>query len=312
MTWVELSKAEQESIITRYKSGTSVDELSKQYNLRSESLSRKMRLLGFAKKDALIRKTSLALNIKTPSRVLIYADTHFGMEDTIALSSALIVAREYDPEIIINLGDTLDCYNLSRFKKEPQNDGLQFERDKWYEWAEKLNIACPNAAKYILRGNHEDRFNSILADVTGLADMPELTLDNLLYTRELGYNPIVDSIYVNPRGNDVYPDAQIYILHGERALSNAGASAKAASDMYAGASTITGHAHRTAMYTRRTGRGIVTCYEVGTLAKLNPEYELFPNWSNSFLIGVISLGFHSFTPILIDEGRFMFDGKLYG
>lgn len=310
MIWSDLDLDKQQSIILRYSTGESVSSIAKDYELNPESLGRKMRLIKPAK-TKLFDSKQLHLKVKESTKVFVYSDTHFGVEDESALEAALLVAEWYKPDMIFNLGDTLNCYNVSKYKKDLVSSGLQEERDRWAEWAERLNTVCPKAQKYILIGNHEERFTAYLADAKGIADLEELSLDDLLYTKQLGYHPLVNAIYVNPRGDDLYPDAQLYVLHGEKALSQAGSSTKAASDMYAGASTMVGHAHRSAVYTRRTGRGMVVGYEVGTLASLQPDYDAFPNWSQSVMTGIISSSYHAFNLHLIDRGKVMIDGKLH-
>jgi metallophosphoesterase superfamily enzyme len=240
-----------------------------------------------------------------------YSDTHFGMEDQSALSAALTVANWWAPDIIINVGDTLDCYQASTFKKDIGHASIQRERDLWAEWAEKMNVASGSKIRKIVRGNHDMRFASLVLSIGALSDIEELSLDSLLYLDELGYDPIVDVININPSGDDLYPDAQMYVFHGEKASSFAGGAARAASDMYAGASVIVGHNHKTGVFTERSGRGVTTSYEIGTLAKLNPEYHLRANWSQSVITGYLALGYHDVRVNMIDRGVVVLDGKEY-
>src|SRR5690606_19376679 len=167
------------------------------------------------------------------------------------------------------------------------------------------------AKKYIVRGNHDGRFETWIRTIgTAIASLEEMTLDGLLYTKELGWEPICDEIIVNPRGDELYPDAQLYIIHGDSVRASAGASVRSVSESYGSVSAIVGHSHRMAMTARRTARGIMRSWEVGTLEQLNPEFVRFPDWAQSCMTGVISKDFFDFSTHLIDRGRVIINGEL--
>jgi len=315
MIWTKLSKQQQDDIVSRAAIGESIWVLAEEYDIKESSLERKLRLLRSENppSEKIFNTSALWLDVNEPKRIFVYSDAHFGMEDRGALNAAIKVAEMFQPEIIVNLGDTLDCYSISKFKKDPGGSSLQSERDAWSAWATKLNSVCADdVQRYIIKGNHEARFETFLMENPGIADLDEMSVDSLLMTDALGYHSVVDAIYVNADRDELYPNAQLYFLHGSRALKHSGSSTRAASDMYAGASTIVGHAHRSAMVTQRTGRGISKSYEVGTLASLMPDYMFFPNWSQSILTGVIMKDFHEFQLHVIDRGRVCYGGNVIG
>lgn len=309
MVWSELSAAHQELILSRLSNGEPIAAVAGDFKLNPESLGRKVRLLKNNTAPLYYQRNYCAITTSRMARVMVYSDCHFGMHDPAALVVALKVAEEFKPDIIINNGDTLDCHTLSRYKHDPHAPSIQDERDAWYLFAEALNSVAPKADKFITVGNHDIRFKDTISEKSGLADMSEFGLDSLLYTRQLGYAPICDVIMFNPRGNEDYPDAMMYVFHGESARSHAGSTARYYSDMFAGGSTITGHAHRSAAYTRRVAGGVIMSYEVGSLARISPEYILYPNWTQSILTGYIDNDTIAFDNQVIRNGSTIFNGR---
>lgn len=309
MVWSELSVGQQGTIIERISSGEAIATVASEYGLNPESLGRKIRLLRNNVAPLYYQRNYCSITTSRMARVLVYSDCHFGMHDPAALVVALKIAEEFKPDIIINNGDTLDCHTLSRFKHDPHAPSIQDERDAWYLFAEALNSVSPKSDKFITLGNHDIRFKDSVSEKSGLADMSEFGLDSLLYTRQLGYAPICDVIMFNPKGNEDYPDALMYVFHGESARSHAGSTARHYSDMFAGGSTITGHAHRSAAYTRRVAGGVVMSYEVGALSRLSPEYSFYPNWTQSILTGYIDSDTIAFDNHVIRNGTTIFNGR---
>jgi len=310
MVWTDLSEAAQKAIIQRHDKGELVEALASEYNLRPVSLDRKLRLLRpNLDKDYDYRVKNLF--VKSPKRVLCYTDTHFGAEDTKAIQLVIEIAKRFKPEIIIHLGDVLDWNSLSRFVKDTKSAPLQEERYRWYFHAEQLNEVAPDTDKYVLWGNHEERLRTWLATQgSNIAGLEELSVDGLLYLDELGWNHTVDEIRINPSDDPLYPAAELYFIHGESARKGAGSSVRAESDVYSGASVVMGHAHRTAMISRRTDHGTVYSYEVGTLASLMPTYARFPDWTQSILTGIIGESFFDFDVHKIHNGRARFGGEI--
>lgn len=299
--WSNLSQDDRNELIRRYESGECVDDLAAAYNLRVESLGRKLRSIA-AQSSKALQFTSFDLVADKDYRIFVYSDAHFGEHDPVAVEAALIVAEKYDPHIIVNLGDTVDASRLSKFKKDPRATSVQEERDLWYDFAERLNAVTRATTKVIVIGNHDMRYWNALLDTGSLIDMPELSFGNFFYVNDLGYEEPVDIVYLNRSGNTSYPDALAYFIHGEFARKGSGSSVRATSEMFSGANTIVGHAHRTAFVTRRTMRGLVAGYEIGTLAKLNPSYSVFPDWSQSVATGVVGRDFISLNQHIIHNG----------
>lgn len=309
--WSRLSRGTQQELLQEYSDGRSIENLALRYGLKASSLSRKMREIKSRNSSSDKHSKSVRyLFTDKEMKVMVYSDTHFPRADPLALECALMIRDLYEPDIIINLGDTLDMHHLSRFAKVGgRRETLQEEIDSWRTWASRMYDGF-NGEAFILRGNHDARIERVLGGIDGLSDLGATTLDNLLGVSEFGCESVCDVLVVNPRGDDVYPDGQMYFYHGDSARKGSGNSARFLSVSLSGASVMVGHAHRTALVASRTQRGIARSYEVGCLASMNVDWSLYPDWSQSVMVGVLSDEVCEFTPVLIDRGSFMYGGVI--
>jgi len=319
MVWSELDADDRARIVASViENPDKVDEIAVQNGLRSSSLERKIRQIKSIQvsgEDLYKRKISY-LNPEKEMRVFVYSDTHFPNGDKLALAAALEICHKYEPDIIIGLGDALDAYHFSRFSKRPRSvPTIQREIDAWSEWAESLTAVATsglrNATFHFLGGNHDARIQKSLSLIPGLSDLVSLELDSVLGIKELGWNPVVDMIYLNSTDEKDYPDPDLIFYHGDSARKWSGSSARALSEKLSGVSVVVGHSHRTGVITRRTSRGITRSYEVGCLCSMQVEYDVYPDWTHSVLLGTISPSGFDFFPVIIDRGVYYFEGKRY-
>lgn len=313
LIWSELSEEAHNNIIMGYLAGTSIEDLASRYGLKAGSLERKIRLLkerGDIKVEIKYNRINARLIIEKAQKVLVYADPHFGAEDELAVKAALVVIEEYQPDILINLGDSLEGSKVSRFRTPEGAMSAQYERDSWGEFCEKINHVAKPDLHIVLIGNHDNRYINAVRDIEGIAEINEFSLRHLLYADELDL-VVADSLQVNPAGDELYPNAQMYFYHSMFARKGAGRSVQAMSEKLSYVNIAIGHAHRTAHTTQATDRGIVSMWEVGTLRNLDCDYDVFTNWSQSLLTGVIDPEYLDFQSVMIDRGRVIFNGAIY-
>ena len=310
-TWSDLGEADQIAILNRVADGESVDRVATEYRIKSSSLSRKMRGMRSVPKETTSGRNVMALDAYAEKSVFVYSDTHFPVADPRALACAKKIKDMFDPDVIINLGDTLDMYHFSRFSKENgRYNTLQTEIDSWLKWARWFYHGFTGES-IMLAGNHDKRLGKMAASVPGLSGVHAMSLEGILSSAEFGCQKIVDLVVVNQRGDDVYPDGDMYFYHGSSARRGSGASARAFSDKLSGSSVMVGHSHRTAVVASRSMRGPIKSYEVGCLSSLDVDWDLYPDWSQSVMIGVVSPDFCDFAPVVIDRGKFMYNGVIY-
>ena len=86
---------------------------------------------------------------------------------------------------------------------------------------------------------------------------------------------------------------------------------RALSSQMSQTSVMMGHAHRTATIVSRSLRGPIKSYEVGCLSTLDVDWVLYPDWSQSVMIGVVSGEYIDFSPVVFDRGKFVYSGVLH-
>jgi len=319
MVWSDLAPDVRASIVAEVSSDPSmITRIAISHGLNPSSLERKMRQIRSLQVSAGDRYSRKITHLRptTEQRVFVYSDTHFPNGDKRALDAAIEICAAYEPDIVIGLGDALDAYHFSRFSKRPGSaPTIQREIDAWTEWAESLTRVATSESKkvsfYLLGGNHDARITKSLSMIPGLGDMAALELDNILGVSGMGWNPMSDMIYLNSGQDEEYPNPELVFYHGDAARKGSGQSARALSEKMSGVSVVVGHSHRTGMVTRRTANGISRSYEVGCLCSMQVEYDIFPDWTHSVLLGTISPGGFDFFPVLIDRGVYYYDGKRY-
>jgi len=132
-------------------------------------------------------------------KVLCIPDQHHPWAHEGALDWTVVVARRERPDVIVNLGDALDLYSLSRY---PRSHNLYTPADEFRigfegysaHWA-ALRKAAPRARCVILASNHGDRLRkrildrlpeveSLLGDpfaLPGVESVERVTVDRVLY-----------------------------------------------------------------------------------------------------------------------------------
>src|SRR6185437_14840602 len=117
-------------------------------------------------------------------RLFFLGDIHAPYEDKRSLGLALDVLEDFEPDVVVCVGDLVDCYSVSSFSKDPRRTiDLKKEMDRAGAILDK--IQAPR--KIFIEGNHEDRLRRYLTEKA-----PELVpFDNdipgLLKSRERGW-----------------------------------------------------------------------------------------------------------------------------
>ncbi len=191
-------------------------------------------------------------------------DAHIPYLDPGAFQTALAFLRFYKPHIVVQLGDLVDFYSLSRFCKDPARlTDLQEELDEARLILGKIRDAAPEAVFYFLRGNHEMRLTKHLwTKAPEFSKLRSLQLDSLLGLKERKIE-YVESGVMQLHG--------FIIKHGNLVRSRSGYTATGELEK-SGTSGVSGHSHRAAQVYKRNVSGMFSWTEAGCLCDLNPEY----------------------------------------
>jgi predicted phosphodiesterase len=89
------------------------------------------------------------------SSVLILPDTHLPASSKKLIEKAAAIRDEWQPDIVVQLGDLIDAKAWSRFAKSSDDDSAALEWEKTEKQAEILHSYFPDMI--ILEGNHDVR-----------------------------------------------------------------------------------------------------------------------------------------------------------
>jgi len=282
-----------------------------------------------------------APNIPTPpiQTSLVFGDPHFGFERDMqngtqdipyhneeVLSIILSIAGYLQPGRIDIIGDILDLAEWSdKFLRSPEmTETTQKSINAAHAFLRKLRDMSPKSEIFLYEGNHELRMQKAL--ITHLraaygirpADQlelpPALSVPSLLALDRLG----ITWVGGYPR-NQVWLNDGLQISHGDIVRSAPGDTSKAISKN-SDVSQVYGHIHRVEMVTHthnfRNAQKYVTAFSPGCACWCDdrvPGNGHARQWQNG--CGIIEYevngsGFN-ITPILIEDGKAIYDGKVF-
>lgn len=248
--------------------------------------------------------------MKSYSTHIIINDIHIPYHDEKSLESVVKFLTDFKPDALHINGDMLDCYQLSRFDKDPKRVlELQDDLDKATEWISKFRKAIPKGEIYYHLGNHEERIKRYKWGSPELSSLKALTLEEMLHFKENNVQKLdYDKPYVH--------QGRFLIYHGSIVRKNAGYTAKAELEKW-GISGISGHTHRAAKYSKDDMSGHKEWIENGHLCDSSKcDYILgVPDWSQA--ISVVYLPKDKKDPIIVDQipiynHKINYQGKQYG
>ncbi len=118
-------------------------------------------------------------------RIFVLPDVHVPYHDAEAYRLAVHAARELKPDVLVIIGDFVDCYSVSQFAKSPERrQELKWEIEQANECLNELDGLA--GSTWFACGNHEERLERYLCQRA-----PELygmvTIQDLLRIRERGW-----------------------------------------------------------------------------------------------------------------------------
>ena len=215
-------------------------------------------------------------NIKVSGihKILVLADAHVPFSDNNFVKKAIDIGKFFKPDIIVFLGDIIDCVSISRFVKRMDERDFSNEIKATRKF---LEYVCYNTFRgcdfYYLEGNHEQRIsNFLLTHADALATLEELSLPSLLHFKELGIKFLPS--------DKILQIGKLTYTHGH--LLKGTCSQYPSRSLYLAAKTnaIMGHAHRAGAYTCRSITGeIFKTFSVGCMSVLSPSYSAFNDFT---------------------------------
>jgi hypothetical protein len=211
--------------------------------------------------------------------LLIGADVHFPFHDQDALEIMLEYGLKNNIKTIFMNGDWLDFFRLSKFLIDPTKDEIEQELEMFKDILFQIRGAYPKDTKIIFKlGNHEERWdNYLMAHAPEMYKLPEMRLENRLDLKDFGVMVIGNKCPVKIR--------DLYIIHGHEYKFSISNPVNPARGLYLRAkkSAICNHFHQTSEHTETSiSGGVTTCWSVGCLCGLHPDYMPINKWNLGF------------------------------
>jgi predicted phosphodiesterase len=339
------SAAEETHIRTRHAAGDTLAQILQTLPDRDRSsLEPKMRRMGLTQNEAKPNITEaeyiqsishdtdewpfsvrpVSLNVGYPATPPTQAakftsfhlsDTHFPFPCEATLTIMKAVMKDVGPQIVVHHGDLLDCYQVSRYEKNPRHRvSLQEEIEQAARLLAEISAIAPNAEKILIGGNHEDRLRRIIWDTANsnpqagqLLQLPAVA-EALEWPKLLG----LESIGWQWSDKKRILFDRLICKHGNVVRKWSGYTAKAEWEKYA-KSGMSGHTHRTGSFIHRDHNGSHGWWELGCTCNTDPDYTEDPDWQNSFAVVTWSDDRLSFAveQVLVHRGSAMFRGRRY-
>lgn len=214
---------------------------------------------------------------------LIISDVHFPYQDKLTLNSVYNFALDFQPNVIVQLGDLIDCYALSKYSKDPTRL-LQFQKeiDLAANFWKKLDHICPSAQKFYKLGNHERRYQELLRANPELSPLRALNLANLMNLEK--YN-----VKLYGENDLLLFNDKLIVTHGTFISQLSGGSALkelvSRGRKYYG---VSGHCHRAGKIFDTKMDGCAGWVESGFLGDLGEGFEFVgdktPNWQQAICV----------------------------
>jgi predicted phosphodiesterase len=217
--------------------------------------------------------------LKGHKRLAILSDIHIPYHSMAAITAALDFCKKEKPDALLLNGDVLDCFQLSRFVKDPRKRHFAEELRIFKEMMDifKREFNCNIYFKY---GNHEERYEHFLfTKAKELVGVDEFELENIIKARANGIEIIKDKRIIHASG--------LNIIHGHEFSTAFFSPVNVARGLFLRGKTsaLQGHSHQTSSHTESDMNGkITTTWSSGCLSELHPNFAPINKWNWGFAI----------------------------
>lgn len=207
-------------------------------------------------------------------RVAILSDIHVPYHSVEALDIAIRFLKKEKPDLLLLNGDIMDCYQLSKYNRDPKNRDFAGELSVMSELL-KLLVRELNCKIIYKEGNHEERYDQfLLRKAKELKGVDEFNLSSLIANRVPAVTVIGDKRIVQIAG--------LNVIHGHEYVSAFFNPVNAARGLFLRGKTsaLQGHTHQTSEHSESDMNGkVTTTWSTGCLCGLHPEYAPLNKWN---------------------------------
>jgi predicted phosphodiesterase len=213
-------------------------------------------------------------------KTIILSDIHMPYHDDLALDVAMEYADEYEPDNILINGDLGDFFACSKWENNPEERHLKDEIESCRAFLAHLRERFPEANIIYKLGNHEERWNRYLW----------VKAQELVGCKFVSYESIFgldesNVVLVNSR-NKIKIGEHLTIIHGHELRTSAVSPVNFARTMQMNMNVcaIGGHMHQTTEHVQKNADDdLVSCWSVGCLCDMTPDYAIINKWNHGFL-----------------------------
>jgi len=222
-----------------------------------------------------------------PLTAVVFGDTHYPFHDPSAVAVVLGIIEDVQPDVVAHLGDLVDCWQISRWDKDPARvDTLQENLDQARTLLHQIAQVAPKARRVLLEGNHEERLTRAVFSMEGAARelarlkvfQQSMTWPVLLGLEAIGWEWVPQRDQSKTR---VLP--KVITKHGTIVRKWGGYTARGEWEKY-GASGVSGHTHRAGVFKHRDANGTATWIECGCTCDLEPSYGTDFDWAQACVV----------------------------
>lgn len=237
----------------------------------------------------------LPVDLPDGTRIAVLPDIHVPAHNKLVMWAVKAFLKDFNPHILIFIGDVADVFALSRWGKPPRvSANFQDELLETRRLVDELMSASKCLHAFYIMGNHEDRIMRYLKDpATGVANVldfhtrePILSFHGLLgYKAGDNLTFIYDLDERSGYGGGIVVNEDMDFHHGYIVRPKPGASPQADADK-TGRSVAHGHTHRFGMTARDMSREVLRAYEFGHLVDPTHPYLGYANLLNNWQLGI--------------------------
>lgn len=248
---------------------------------------------------------------------VVWGDSHFPFHDPEALSVVKRIICDVRPEVVIHIGDLVDCWSISDFLKDPtRREHLQDDIDQACAHLKDIYLVTPDAQRYYLEGNHEFRLTKTIQQMPEKQrELARLRVFQRFVTWPaiLKESGVIGWEFVPARGQArrrLFP--KLIVKHGSLIRKWAGATARGEWERY-GKSGLSGHTHRLGAFFHNDFNGAHGWLETGCTCSLTPEWMEDPDWQHGCVVLTFTADYKYWTaePVYIQAGHAIFRDYRY-
>lgn len=211
---------------------------------------------------------------------LVAGDIHIPFHDEAALTLMFEYAKNIGVDGVIFLGDLIDCYQLSKFSKDPRQRRFKEEIQMTQDFLKYTKQALKPKRIIYKIGNHEERYDHyLMLKAPEIFDIPGCSLPEILGLDDLGVEVVPSRDWIK--------HYKLNILHGHEPRAGMISPVNPARGMFLKtiACTLSAHLHRTSHHNEPTLDDVnISAWSVGCLCDKHPQYATINKWDSGFAL----------------------------